>query len=121
MRGDGVPLVLGLHQFLEDQLVDTAVVHIHDLGLESTHLQHLALVRDARDLVQNQAGDGVEAFMLAEVFAQGVGKVIKVGLAVHQPGAVRALMDPGLLFVMALATIAMFRLTGQSEFLYWQF
>lgn len=28
---------------------------------------------------------------------------------------------PWMLFVMLLATIAMFRLTGQSEFLYWQF
>ena len=44
--------------------------------------------------------------MLAEVFAQGVGEIIEVGLAVHQPGAVRALMDPGLLFVMALVEVA---------------
>ena len=40
MGGDGFPLGLGLHQFLEDQLVDAAVVHIHDLDLESADLRY---------------------------------------------------------------------------------
>lgn len=69
MGRHGVALVLGLDQFLEDQLVDAAVVHVHDLHFESPDLQDFALVGDARDLMQDQAGHGVEAFVFAEVLA----------------------------------------------------
>ena len=76
MRGDGVPLFLSLDQFLEDQLVDAAVVHVDDLDLESADLQHFTFVRHARDLMQDQAGDGVEPFVVAEILAQCVGALL---------------------------------------------
>ena len=56
--------------------------------------------------MQNQAGDGVEAFMLAEVLAQLVSQFVQVRLTVDKPAAVGALMDPGLLFVMAFVKVA---------------
>jgi len=72
----GAGLVLGLDHLTEQQLVDAPVVHVDDLDLEPAQLQHLALVGHARELVQHQAGDGVEALGLAEVLAQRVGQLL---------------------------------------------
>jgi hypothetical protein len=91
MLGDRLLLVFDVHDLLEQQLVDAAVVHVDDLDLESAQLQDLALVGHARQLVQHQACDGVEAVASPKSSPSRSAQLVQVGLAVDQPAAVLAL------------------------------
>src|SRR5215216_8083119 len=81
----------GLLRRCEQQLVDAVAVHVDDFDAPAVELKTFALVRNARELLEREAGGGVEIAARLLGQSERLAHLVDGGAAVDQPGAVVAL------------------------------